>query len=55
MTYLQNLYEDTLTQFKLQIERSRALNDVARVDWLKEARRLIDREIADFSKVTGIE
>lgn len=55
MNHYQVLYEDTLTQFKHQIERARAMNDEARIAWLKEAQHVLNREIADFQAVTGIE
>ena len=55
MNHYQQLYGDTLTEFGRQLERSRALNDDARVSWLKEAQQLIDREIADFKAVNHVE
>jgi len=54
MNQYQILYEDTLAQFKQQIERSRAMNDQARVAWLKEAQAILNREVAKFAEVAGI-
>jgi len=50
----QLLYEDTLTKYEEQIKRSRAMNDQARVAWLKEAQTILNREIASFSDVARI-
>ena len=54
MNQYQLLYEDTLTKYEEQIKRSRAMNDQARVAWLKEAQTILNREIASFSDVARI-